>query len=143
MALIDQLLAGVISDDQKILIQMIIHESVVAHVDPVLAVSMAMLESALNPQAIGDNGTSFGLFQLHKGGELGDMTAEAAFDPVKNTRVALGYLKQFEKPEFNPGQLAAAAQRPRYPEIYSYTVNVMYPLVKSLMENLGVYDGNS
>lgn len=140
-ALIDQLLKGIISSEQKTLIEMIIHESVVAHVDPVLAVSMAILESALNPQAVGDNFTSFGLYQLHKGGELGIMTETEAFDPVKNTRVALAFLKKFEKPDLNPGEWAAASQRPKHPEIYAYTVNLMYPMVKSLMENLGVYHG--
>src|SRR5579872_2106957 len=138
MALIDTLLAGVVSPEQKTLIEMIIHESVIAQVDPVLAVSMAILESALNPNAIGDNYTSFGLFQLHKGGELGNLTETEAFDPVRNTRVALSYLKHFYKPEYNPGQWAAASQRPKYPEIYEYTVNTIYPLAKSLMVGLGV-----
>jgi len=33
--------------------------------DPVLAAAVAMAESAGNPFAVGDNGTSFGLWQIH------------------------------------------------------------------------------
>lgn len=140
MALIDTLLAGLVSPEQQTLIEMIIHESVAIHIDPVLAVSVAILESALNPQAVGDNFTSFGLFQLHKGGELGAMTELEAFDPVKNTRVALKY---FEGVKGNsPGEIAANAQRPKYREIYAMTVNTMYPLVKSMMTKLGIYDAS-
>ena len=137
MALIDTLLAGMVSPEQQTLIEMIIHESAAAHVDPVLAVSVAILESALNPKAVGDNYTSFGLFQLHKGGELGAMSESDAFDPVRNTRVALKYFEGVTGD--NPGDIAAAAQRPLYREIYAMTVNTMYPLVKSMMEKLGVY----
>lgn len=142
-SLIDTLLAGVISPEQKILIEMMIHESVVAQVDPVLTVSIAILESGLNPKAVGDNFTSFGLFQLHKGGELGIMTESEAFDPVKNTRVALEFLRKYAKPDLSPGDIAAASQRPKYPEIYAYTVNTIYPLTKILMHNLGVYDAGN
>src|SRR5215472_10111421 len=39
-------------------------------VDPALALAIAQKESGLNPNAIGDGGTSFGLFQLHIGGQL-------------------------------------------------------------------------
>lgn len=140
-SLIDQLLQGIISNEQKQLIIMIIQEAASLHVDPILAVSMAILESALNPKAIGDNGTSFGLYQLHQGGELGNMTMDDAFDPQRNTHVALEFLKKYAKTGMNPGQIAAACQRPQYPEIYEYTVNLMYPMVGKLLNNLGVYDG--
>lgn len=139
MPLIDTLLAGLISPEQQTLVEMIIHEAVAAHVDPVLAVSVAILESALNPQAVGDNFTSFGLFQLHKGGELGSLTESEAFDPVKNTRVALKYFAEAHGD--TPGDIASNAQRPQYREIYAMTVNTMYPMVKTMMEKLGVYHG--
>ena len=50
------------------------------------AIVNAMAESSLNPEAVGDNGLSVGLFQLHaKGGGKG-MTKAARQDPVKNAR---------------------------------------------------------
>jgi soluble lytic murein transglycosylase-like protein len=143
MALIDSMLNGMISDQQKILIEMIIHESKNMEVDPVLAVSMAILESALNPNAIGDSGTSFGLYQLHEGGELGNMTAEEAFNPVTNTRVALKvlHIATLNNPGQSPGNIASAAQRPAFPGVYAMAVNAMYPMVKKLLASLGVYNG--
>ena len=39
-------------------------------VSPALALAIMMQESAGNPQAVGDGGTSFGLFQLHEGGDV-------------------------------------------------------------------------
>ena len=39
-------------------------------IDPLAAIAVAQVESQLNPRAVGDNGTSFGPFQLHQGGAL-------------------------------------------------------------------------
>jgi hypothetical protein len=63
-------------------------------VDPRLAVATAMRESGLNPFAKGDfdkkgRATSFGPFQLHEGGELGNLTPKQAYDVGINTRTAL------------------------------------------------------
>lgn len=44
-------------------------------------------ESGGNTRAVGDNGSSFGLFQLHRGGLLGNMSPQDAQDPVKAARV--------------------------------------------------------
>lgn len=38
--------------------------------------------STFNPYAVGDYGTSFGLFQLHRGGLLGRFYAEGYSDPM-------------------------------------------------------------
>lgn len=51
--------------------------------------TVAEVESGMNPQAIGDQGTSFGLFQLHRGGQLGNLTEEQAFDPTTNANTAM------------------------------------------------------
>lgn len=51
--------------------------------------TVVQVESGFNPQAVGDNGTSFGLFQLHQGGQLGNLTEQQAFDPATNARTAL------------------------------------------------------
>src|SRR5690242_7823081 len=39
-------------------------------VDPAAALAVAMVEGGLRRGAIGDQGTSFGTFQLHRGGAL-------------------------------------------------------------------------
>ena len=56
--------------------------------------SVIGVESNFSPTATGDNGTSFGIFQLHEGGQLGNLSAQQAYDPVTNARVALPYLQR-------------------------------------------------
>ena len=56
--------------------------------------SVIGVESNFSPTATGDNGTSFGIFQLHEGGQLGGLSAQQAYDPVTNARVALPYLQR-------------------------------------------------
>jgi len=58
-------------------------------VDPNLAVAIALEESGGNPRAIGDQGTSFGLYQLHQGGALGHLTPQQAQDPYTNAMAVL------------------------------------------------------
>lgn len=85
-----------------------------------LAEAVAQQESGFNPYAIGDGGTSFGENQLHEGGELNNLPGSlsqqiaAAFDPKTNEDVALGELASVyaANPNADPGQIAAAAQRP-------------------------------
>lgn len=54
--------------------------------------TVASVESNFNPTASGDNGTSFGLFQLHQGGQLGGLTQAQAFDPATNANTAMPYI---------------------------------------------------
>lgn len=54
--------------------------------------TVAYVESGFNPRAVGDNGTSFGLFQLHQGGQLPQQyysDPQATFDPALNARLAM------------------------------------------------------
>ncbi len=92
-------------------------EARVLGVSPRIAVADAIVESGLNPRAVGDQGTSFGLFQLHQGGELGALTKAQAFTPLTNARVALSEFRTVQRstPSLlrNPGALAATAQRPQ------------------------------
>lgn len=133
-----------------------------AGVDPMLALATAREEDpGLNPRAQGDlkyktygPPSSFGVFQLHRGGELGGMTPEQAFDPATNTRRAMGSfqrvlaespaaaLNAFSKAArsynaklthqqimdeaFTPGMYAALAQRPAHPFSYAEAVNKNY-----------------
>jgi peptidoglycan hydrolase-like protein with peptidoglycan-binding domain len=109
-------------------IETVIIDSARRHgVDPYLAVAIATVESRLDPHAVGDNGTSFGLFQLHKGGELGDLTPEEAKDPRTNADVALTEVARVlhAHPLWSPGEIAAAAQRPLHGNVYAAGVNAL------------------
>lgn len=88
-------------------------------VDPRLALAIAYTESGLNPGAQGDyeggSPTSFGLFQLHIGGELdssGLSPDQAMSDPYSNAHVALTRVAEIarEHPDWSPGQIAITAQ---------------------------------
>ncbi len=108
--------------------QIITSVAVSLKVDPKLAIATAEQESGLNPNAVGDNGTSFGLFQLHRGGELGNLTQAQADDPATNAKVALTEFAKVSKshPGIDPGQLAALAQRPAQPAQYAAKVDALY-----------------
>ena len=51
-------------------------------IDPNIAVQVFRAESGLNPNAVGDQGTSFGVAQLHYGGGLGDIFGPRGRDPT-------------------------------------------------------------
>lgn len=54
-----------------------------------VALDIAQEESGLNPNAIGDNGTSFGLFQLHWGGQGTGYTAQQLLNPQTNADIGV------------------------------------------------------
>ena len=108
------------------------------------AIASMLIESKGNPHAIGDGNTSFGLFQLHKGGELTEahLTPQQAFDPLTNARVALKYFKQQQdKGVSDPGALAAAAQRPKYRQEYAGKVNSNMAAADELIRKYGGSEG--
>lgn len=112
-------------------------------VDPVLAVATALHESSLNPQAVGDQGTSFGLYQLHRGGELGSLLPQQAYNPATNAAVALGTLAQYARGGWyaSPGALAAAAQRPANPAAYAQAVDALLPQARALLAGVAAPGG--
>ncbi|MCW2925301.1 MAG: hypothetical protein JWM98_2705, partial [Thermoleophilia bacterium] len=94
--------------------------------DPVTAVAMMLVESGGNERAVGDGGSSFGLFQLHRGGMLtaAGLTAHQAFDPATNARVAVASLARTEDARgHSGGSTAAASQRPADPSGYARKVD--------------------
>ena len=104
-------------------------EALKYHVDPRLALAYILNESGGNPYAIGDQGTSFGLAQLHQGGELGSLTPGQAFNPVTNLDVSLSEVQGIEQSRpglTDPGAIAAAAQRPANQQAYAATVDAIY-----------------
>lgn len=100
-------------------------------VPPALAEADAIEESGLNPYAVGDDGTSFGEYQLHEGGELGNLPGTLAqqkleaFDPTQNADIALRQIAAVYKanPNADPGAIAAAAQRPANQGAYAAAVD--------------------
>lgn len=107
-----------------------------------LAVAMMLVESGGNRRAVGDGGTSFGLFQLHEGGMLtaAGLTREQAFDPATNANVSLRSLAaELRKGgDRTPGQVAAASQRPADPVGYAQKVNDALPRARGLLQQAGV-----
>jgi hypothetical protein len=81
---------------------------------------------------LGDNGTSVGAFMLHEGGELGTLTIEQGKNPLVNSRIAIAHLAEVEHehPTWNVGEVAAFAQRPKYPTAYASLVNNTYNYVR-------------
>lgn len=100
--------------------QLIWQESVKNGADPKVMLATAIVESDLNPKAVGDNGTSFGLYQYHIGGALGNRDANWAFNP-KN--IITDEAKRFASAGVRDGAGAAAVQRPADPVGYAKKVN--------------------
>ncbi|MBS1953214.1 MAG: transglycosylase SLT domain-containing protein [Cyanobacteria bacterium SZAS-4] len=107
-------------------------------VDPVVAVAAMLVESGGNPRAVGDNGHSFGLFQLNSRGELAQahLHPQQAFDPETNARVALSYFRRGHTS--NPGAMAAAAQRPANRADYARKVNSNMAEAARMVEEMGL-----
>jgi cell wall-associated NlpC family hydrolase len=80
---------------------------------PVLEAT-AMVESGGRLDATGDNGSSFGPYQMHRGGRLdaAGYTPQQAMDPVLATRAAAKEFQSFYDKGLRGAELAAAAQRP-------------------------------
>lgn len=59
-------------------------------IDPRILYSVIQVESGFNPSAVGDNGTSFGILQLHIGGQApSGVPTSALLDPVTNAQYGL------------------------------------------------------
>ena len=108
-------------------------------VDPVLAVATMLVESnGNNTNNTGDKGTSFGLFQLHVGGELpkdwypGTPGHSNAFDPRKNAETALSRFAA-KKNKYSGAELAYQSQRPANHDGYVAAVNARMAEARSLL----------
>lgn len=64
--------------------QIVINEAIKNGIDPLIALALAKAESGLNPNAIGDNGHSVGLFQLHDQGQGAGQSVAQRQDPQHN-----------------------------------------------------------
>lgn len=74
--------------------QIIAEEAKKYNIPEWIPLTIAEHESGFNPRAVGDNGTSFGLFQLHRGGGLAPdhLTDEQLNDPRINAEIAMPHL---------------------------------------------------
>jgi len=73
------------------IIAIISEEAARVGIAPALALAMAEMESGLNPNAVGDDGHSVGLYQLHDQG-MGAGMGDSRYDPRINAVTALGVL---------------------------------------------------
>ncbi len=91
-----------------------------------LALGMAWEESRWNANDVGDNNTSFGVYQLHVGGELGNIPVSLAYNPWINALISLGRVSNIYhgNPNQDLGSIAAQAQRPYNPVAYAHAVDV-------------------
>lgn len=94
-------------------------------IPPAVALSIASQESGLNPDAVGDGGTSFGIYQLHEGGELGSHSEAWAENVKNNAETALREVAEVRanEPDANWGKVAADAQRPKDRAGYAASVD--------------------
>lgn len=85
-------------------------------------IATARQESGLDPNAVGDGGTSFGLFQHHIGGAGGSTRASAQryLDPLTSIRERAKWFREYD---IRGGKGAAALQRPADPSGYAASVD--------------------
>ena len=108
--------------------QLIWQEAKKAGADPYAMLATAVVESGLNPKAVGDNGTSFGLYQYHIGGALGNRSKEWAFNPAN---IIKDEAKRFASAGVRDGAGAAAVQRPADRAGYAVKVNRLIAEMKA------------
>lgn len=70
---------------------MIVNEAYKQGVDPALALAVAQQESGFNPNVMGDQGNSYGLFQIYSPAHP---NYSGGLDPQKNIEYGVGFLKQ-------------------------------------------------
>lgn len=94
---------------------------------PDLLVATARQESGLNPQAVGDQGQSYGIFQEHSRGRGAGIPVESRRDVAAATERAIREFNAIRAryPDADPGTWAAKAQRPLDPVGYARSVNAL------------------
>lgn len=97
--------------------------------DPNALLATSLTESGARTGAVGDQGTSFGPFQFHRGGALGSNTPAWAnsYDAVLNRA------QEFRRLQVHHGKGAAAVQRPADPTGYAAKVDANYAQAQRLL----------
>jgi murein DD-endopeptidase MepM/ murein hydrolase activator NlpD len=114
-------------------VRMAIRAAREAGADPLTFLAAGLVESGLRHDAIGDNGTSFGAFQWHRGGALG------SHDPSW-TRTYDAFLERARAfaAQGSGGRAAALAQRPADPHGYARKVEAAKSQARRLLQGLGM-----
>lgn len=89
-----------LSAAQRSMADLIIAEAERAGLDPAFMVALAVTESSLRPDVEGDDGTSFGLFQLRLSTARDwqkDVDAEGLKDPTTNATIAMLEMKRLQR----------------------------------------------
>lgn len=96
----------------------------------VYALATSWVESSLRPSAVGDNGTSFGLFEHHVGGAGGATLTSARryLDPKVSAAERVPW---FGSRDIDTGAEAAALQRPADPAGYAVKVDAAAASIRS------------
>lgn len=92
-----------------------------------------LVESGGRLDAVGDSGSSFGPYQMHRGGRLtaAGFTPQQAMDPVASTQAAWKEFSALRTAD--PGAWAARAQRPADPLGYAKKVRGVYQQALSML----------
>lgn len=90
-----------------------------AGADPAALLATSLTESGARPGIVGDQGTSFGAFQFHRGGALGTHAPAWADTPA----AYLNRAQEFARLGVHGGKGAAAVQRPADPAGYAAKVD--------------------
>jgi hypothetical protein len=108
--------------------QLILDQARRTGADPYTLLATAIVESSLNPNAVGDGGTSYGLFQMHVGGAGGSShdSARRYLDP----RVAAENRARHFRGG-SGGAFAASVQRPADPAGYARKVDAVIAQLRS------------
>lgn len=86
--------------------------------DPAALLATSLTESGARTGAVGDQGTSYGPFQFHRGGALGSHSPAWA----NSYAAALNRAQEFQRLGVHGGKGAAAVQRPADPSGYALKV---------------------
>ena len=118
---------GPTGDVRPPLLETIIAAARASGASDVLMVAVAIVESGLNWDTVGDGGTSFGPFQHHRGGALGNHSPDWAMSPAGVTERAYALIGA------RTGADAARIQRPADPAGYAVKVDNALPRARQLV----------
>jgi hypothetical protein len=102
--------------------------------DPAALLATSLQESGARFGAVGDNGSSYGPFQFHRGGALGPHDAAWA----NSYEAVLNRAKEFARLQVHGGPGAAAVQRPLDRSLYARGVDKYLEQARAILAKMGV-----
>lgn len=115
-----------------LIISLILHYSQIYHVDPIIALSVASVESGLNPNAVGPT-KDLGVFQLNPK-TFNSYSKKQLLDPETNIKLGVRYIAEMKRDCthnidntyvlcYNLG--TSGAKKVKHPKLFPYYKNVM------------------